>query len=188
MLPEPATITHVTEVIPMPIAQRRTFLRAAFTLISAFLMTLALSTSAQAHYVYKSDETWSNTDSSKCTYQRSEISHGNGGGYAKSTVTASDDWGFPPDCIWQWERPIGYLIARYDLYKWNATYGTWDRCRYTNWYRTTTVASRFWVYKNYGTTPPCGKGYYGTVATGATYYSGQWYGAYGIWSGYHYIG
>ncbi|MFE9259242.1 hypothetical protein [Streptomyces sp. NPDC006879] len=112
-------------------SQKRGAIRGALALTGAVVLTLATATSASAHYVYQIDETWSNADSSKCVYERAEVSHGGRGGYTKASVLASDDWGPTLTCIWPWERPAGQLAAKYAYYK--KTSSGWKLCRSIGW-------------------------------------------------------
>ncbi|MGW4725383.1 hypothetical protein [Streptomyces sp. NPDC004291] len=145
---------------------------------------------ASAHVVYTSDEMWSNTDSSKCLYSRSEVSHGAGMGYFKGRSMASKDaelW--PADCTLPWYRPQGHLATRLYIFKWNASQGKWLVCRSTSWLYNGGNNASFTVQAttNTHTTPPCGKGYYGTSTISSVSYGGTWYGNIGLWSGHHYL-
>ncbi|MFI2367006.1 hypothetical protein [Streptomyces sp. NPDC018833] len=149
------------------------------------MFTLVTATSANAHYVYEHVETWSNTDSSKCVYVRSEVSHGSRGGYTQSRVLAADDWGPTLTCIWPWERPAGYLATRYSYYK--KTSSGWSLCRSIGWKYNTSTSNVLRASRDFGVYPPCGGGYYATRAWGSVYYSGEWRGTDSVWSGSHYI-
>ncbi|MEU9674584.1 hypothetical protein AB0D92_13745 [Streptomyces parvus] len=164
---------------------RRGVLNGLLALIGALMLTLTTATSASAHYVYESDEIWSNSDSSKCLYVRAEVSHGSRGGYTQSRSLASDDFGALPTCIWQWERPAGQLATKYSYFK--KTSSGWSLCRSIGWKYNTTKTNVLRASKNYGVAPPCGGGHYATRAWGKVYYGGKWYGAGSIWSGSHYI-
>ncbi|ULR50802.1 hypothetical protein [Streptomyces deccanensis] len=161
-------------------------MRGLLALAGALALTFVTATSASAHYVYAADEVWSNTDSSKCLYTRSEVSHGaNGGGYVQSRGLASDDYGIPTTCIWSWNRLPGNLATKWSYYK--KTSSGWSLCRSIGWKYNTSTTNVLRASKTYPIYPPCGGGYYATKAWSKVYYSGSWHGAYSIWSGSHYI-
>lgn len=166
--------------------RRKGVLRGFLSLAGALTLTLATTTSASAHYVYEMDEAWSNASGSNCVYVRAEVSHGNRGGYAKSTALSSNSFGSWTQCIWVWERSPGYLRTKYSYYK--KTSSGWKLCRSTNWKYNTKKTSRIEASKNYGVAPPCGGGYYATRGWASVYYNGAWQGqTHTIWSGSHYI-
>lgn len=160
------------------------------------MLVFTTATAAQAHYVYQSDEVWANTDSSKCLYTYAEVSHGSGGGYAKSYGLASSGIPFSQSCILVWNRPPGYLKTGWQYFKWDGT--KWGVCRQLmgtqnpdgTWsgYANTTETSRMELTYDFGVVPPCGGGYYATKAGSTVYYGGTWYGGnVPIWSGQHFI-
>ncbi|MEW2496892.1 hypothetical protein AB0942_25680 [Streptomyces nodosus] len=164
---------------------RKGILRGVLSLAGALTLMFVTATSASAHYVYERDEAWSNASGSNCVYVYAEVSHGNGGGYAKSYALASDDWGILPACIWVWERPAGYLATKYSYYK--KTSSGWKLCRSIGWKYNTSKTSKVTATKTYGASP-CGKGYYATRGWAMVYYNAAWEGKkHSIWSGSHYI-
>ncbi|MBP0460170.1 hypothetical protein [Streptomyces montanisoli] len=163
---------------------------------AALVLVFTTATAAQAHYVYQDDEVWSNTDSSKCLYTYAEVSHGSGGGYAKSYALASSGIPLSESCILVWNRPPGNLKTGWQYYYWDGS--QWGICQQLagdqnpdgTWtgYTNTTKTSRMELTYDFGIAPPCGGGYYGTMGAGAVYYGGQWYGnTVSIWSGQHFI-
>ncbi|MCC8341026.1 hypothetical protein LMJ38_34595 [Streptomyces sp. R1] len=162
---------------------------------AAFAMTLATASSASAHYVYFSDEVWANADSSKCLYNRSEVSHGSSGmGYFRGDALAAKDvelW--PADCTAPWERNVGQLSEGLAIYKWYVDAndeGSWLLCTVTDWYYNESRGSKFVLEgKTDGATiPPCGEGYYSTMNQAGVEYGGDWLGwDVDVYSGYHYL-
>lgn len=183
---------------PAPQARRR-LTRALGALISfgaALLLVFTTATAAQAHVVYQSDEVWANTDSTKCLYTYSEVSHGSGGGYAKSYALASSGIPLSESCILVWNRNPGDLKTGFQYLKWDGS--QWGVCRQLmgtqnpdgTWsgYANTTETSRMQLTYDFGIYPPCGGGYYQTKAGGNVYYGGTWYGGnVPILSGQHFI-
>ncbi|MCX5123553.1 MULTISPECIES: hypothetical protein [unclassified Streptomyces] len=154
------------------------------------------ATAAQAHVVYQSDEVWANTDSSKCLYTYAEVSHGGGGGYAKSYGLASSGIPLAQACVLIWNRNPGDLKTAWQYYIWDGT--DWGVCvqllgtQYPDgtWsgYANTKEDSRMTLAWNFGIAPPCGGGYYGTLGVSNVYYGGTWYGTDVLmWSGNQYI-
>lgn len=163
---------------------------------ASLLLVLTTATTAQAHYVYQSDEVWSNTDSSKCLYTYAEVSHGSRGGYAKSYGLASSGIPFSQACILIWNRPPGNLKTAWQYFYWDGS--QWGVCRQLlgtqypdgTWsgYANTTEASKMELTHDFGIAPPCGGGYYATRGMSNVSYGGAWYGTNVlIWSGQHFI-
>lgn len=173
----------------------RPILSALLALPAAILLVVTTATSASAHVVYQSDEVWANTDSTKCLYTYSEVSHGGRGGYVKMYGLASSDIAAGQACILVWNRNPGQMIAGYQYLKWDGS--KWGVCRQlmgdwngTNWsgIPNTTRTSRLTLDYDFGVVPPCGGGYYGTKAASSVFYGGSWYGGQvPIWSGQHFI-
>lgn len=137
---------------------------------------------AAAHYVY--EDVYVYASDADCTKVRSEISHGSGGGYSRTDVTAK--YYYPIigiQCYTEWSRPAGYIALRYTLLKWNGS--SWAVCAGIGWYYNSVVAKKLTASYNYGTRPWCGSGYYGTMSDGYVY-NGAWHGG-SLWSGYHYL-
>ncbi len=85
-------------------------------------MCAALAVPASAHYVY--EEFYIYESHENCTWARSEISHGDGGGYRKVTVESSrqlNTWAGDYDCVQDKVVPAGDIANRPVLYKWNGT-------------------------------------------------------------------
>lgn len=154
--------------------------RVILTLSFAMALVWTTAGAASAHYIYDSGITYAS--SNDCAYGYSETSHGTGGGYSKSYILAEYHFS-SADCAVYWKRPVGYLAVAFDLYKWTGS--SWALCRYTNWYYNSTDTSQFILYAYYGSSPPCGNGYYATYG-GNFEYNGGWHGGW-LWSGYHYL-
>jgi len=154
--------------------------RLAFVASLVVFFVVAGATAALAHYVYEQAEVWDG-DGGRCLLVRSEISHGNGGGYSKGSDLTYQQLG-PQACLFEWDRGPGYLRVRYNLLKWTGTqYGI---CKSVDWVYNGSTANIMDVYTYWGTTPPCGTGIYGTATTGQVKYNGSWYGG-RMWSGVH---
>jgi len=151
---------------------------AAIVVFLSAALVISSASVAIAHYVYEEAEVWRNA-SGQCLEIRSEISHGSGGGYSKGGDLTYQAVG-PVQCFYQWLRGPGYLRMKYDLLKWNGS--AWGYCRGINYYYNQTTVNIFDVYTNWGTQPPCGSGYYGTMSYGAVLVNGNWRGG-SMWSG-----
>lgn len=80
-------------------------------------------------------------------------------------------------------RPAGSLAARIQVFKWSGS--AWNVCVDSNWFYSGSTTSSFGGWYTYGTQPPCGAGYYGTIGYGYQY-NGAWKGG-STWSGYLYL-
>jgi hypothetical protein len=68
-----------------------------------------------------------------------------------------------------------YLAVRYDLQRWNGS--SWAACKSTGWVQNT--SSWTWevtVSNSYGTSPPCGPGYYRTAGRSLVWDGSTWQG------------
>lgn len=160
----------------------------SFALLFIAAFTIVTATPASAHYVYERGHTYAS--STDCAWARSEVSHGNGGGYAQADVAADyRQWTpvGPIDCGNKlWTRPPGYLAVRAELYKWNASQSQWQICRDSGGYAyNPESAHSIYIYNYFGGYPPCGSGYYGTIAYSFEY-NGDWHGG-PMWSGFHWL-
>lgn len=128
--------------------------------------------------------------SDNCQDTRSEVSHGNkGGGYLRVDSIASRynralGWA----CAETYERPAGYHAVKAKFYKWRYVNGEykWDLCWSSDWTYNSTTESKFWAYKDFGSNPPCGSGYYKTYAGSYHKHGGEWWGGW-VWSPSHYL-
>lgn len=156
-------------------------------LIVGVLFGLLIGTAAPAlaHYVYEEAYTYWSSDS--CTWGRSETSHGSGGGYAQGDAEAHRGtrtiFFGTVECSLDFDRPPGYLAVRWDWLYWTGS--EWAVCAYYDWQYNSTTTHRMVLDYDFGSSPWCGSGYYGTSA-GSSHYNGGWHGGY-IWSGYHWL-
>ncbi|WP_205324414.1 hypothetical protein [Glycomyces sp. YM15] len=158
------------------------------SLIATAAGTLALvlfgASPAAAHYVYEEAFTFRSND--LCVFDRSEISHGDGNGYARvdidaSTVLSTPSGSYP--CAWGLERPRGYISAKIQTYVWLGTY--WYLCDETNWVYNDTTSTDLAIQARMIGQPICGPGYYATNGVGYVW-NNAWYGG-AVWSGAHYL-
>lgn len=131
---------------------------------------VSIAVPVYAHYIYEDGYTYSS--SYDCAWNRAEISHGSGGGYSKSDITAKLK-GSGINCFVNFSRPINHLRAAYDLNKWNGS--SWGLCGYTNWTYNTGDAYKLVVFTDHGATPVCGDGSYQTIGYGE-FKNGTWKG------------
>jgi len=163
--------------------------RLSAVFVAVFGLSFMLNmTAASAHYVYEKAFTW--RSSVDCVDTRSEISHGHGGGYSRANSEITKRGYIPVvnqwrDCLSDFKRPAGYIHNQLALFRYAAPVDEWYRCSsWRSWYNSNTTA-RFDTYVYWGTTAPCGPGYYGTTGGGSEY-NGVWHGGL-IWSGNHYL-
>lgn len=146
--------------------------------VSATLFILSGSASAAlAHYVYEHGNVWEN-GIGKCLEGRSEISHGNGGGYTAADGQAEKEF-LDVHCTAEMEMAPYYLRAANTLYKGSSL------CATTSYRYNTTTDSRVKATNSWNT--PCGGGSYENRAKIDIYYDGAWRGSSGnpLRSGYH---
>lgn len=122
-----------------------------------------------------------------CTYVRSEISHGGGGGYSKND-TRSHSYASTTaggiECGNTTARPAGYIKAYNRLLLWNGS--AWGGCRTSNTVYNTTNTYSLVTATNYGSTTPCGNGTYVNEAFGYVNLTGTWQGG-SLRSGNHFL-
>lgn len=134
--------------------------------------SMAVAIPAFAHAIYEDGYTYASDHD--CAWNRAEISHGSGGGYAKSDITAKVKGVIVRvRCYDYFPRPANYLKNRYKLYRWNGS--SWSLCRSTSWHYNSRETAKLVIYKNYGSTPPCGAGEYKTEGFGY-FKNGTWKG------------
>lgn len=123
-----------------------------------------------AHYIYEDGYTY--TSNNDCAWNRAEISHGSGGGYSKSDITAKVVW-LGQNCGTNFSRPLDHLRAAYTLNFWNGS--SWELCAYTDWYYNTGDAYKLVIITDHGASTVCDEGYYQTVGYGELK-NGTWKG------------
>ncbi|GAA2272881.1 hypothetical protein GCM10009853_028360 [Glycomyces scopariae] len=166
----------------------RDWARSARTLtaVAAGAMAFVLlgASPASAHYVYQEGEVYRSND--LCTNVRAEISHGDGGGYArvdaKSYTVLATPWGAYP-CAKTHDRPGGYIAAKIEVYAWNGS--AWYLCAYTDWAYNSGSTNQWIIEAWMSGLPYCGTGWYGTMGTGYVW-NNNWFGG-SVWSGHHWL-
>lgn len=174
---------QATVSTPVPWAGKRVFDQRILRKICAALLSLPLimipigvgSTPAYAHYVY---EYGSVTGGNECHGTRSEISHGGGAGYVSVTSRS-----FPSSCN---SFVVKDHRARWNLWKQDASSGSWAICRTSGFVYSSSVVHGFVINHDFGSgNPPCGIGFYENRGHSAHRLSGsQWLTA-NVWSGDH---
>jgi hypothetical protein len=158
------------------------------TIVAATIVTFLLGIvgPAQAHYVYAKGLVYgSSTD---CTGSRSEISHGNGGGYAKTDTDAlylfiEPITGRQFHCIGLWSRPGGYIASGISIWRYSGLKRVWYVCRDSGYHYNTRSVYQYTLYWYLNAGAWCGNGHFGNMASSWAY-NGQWHGG-NLWSGYH---
>lgn len=153
-------------------------------MLSAALAVLVFGGSAAlAHYVYQEGNVYDNGNS-RCLQARGEISHGNGGGYAKSTGRSFiyQDTHAGRYCNKEKTVDPQHLANRNVLLKWRSAQKDWAVCVNGDWnYNSKTSAynNKTSVYST-----PCSSGWYANNAGAFVYINSNWRGGY-VWSGEH---
>ncbi|WP_156325216.1 hypothetical protein [Nonomuraea sp. SBT364] len=160
--------------------------RPAIAICMAIALVATLSSPAQAHYVYEKGEIYKSAD--VCVDGRAEVSHGDGGGYARAD-TWSETRGFVygvgwVNCAVGWSRPAGYIAARYDYLVFDLSAGVWGLCRQLDWWYGS--GSHLTVAWNFGNRTPCGTAWYATIGWSAVRNGSTWNGG-EIASGNHWL-
>ena len=160
----------------MNVLSIKNMLRSKFALGLIFAIgCAAIAAPAYAHYIYEAGFTY--TSGYGCTWNRAEISHGNGGGYSKSDVRSKRVFtydGYTFHCGTDLSRPIGHLRAKWRLYKLNGS--SWQTCKSSNYSYNTSNTAHLKVDEYHGYNPPCCQGIYRTVAYGHFKSGSSWYG------------
>jgi hypothetical protein len=144
--------------------------------LATVLSLAALTTTASAHYVYRSGWLfWSGDD---CVNGYSEVSHGTGNGYSKSNVTINNNSGSGGSCSGNFARPGGYIRIRQLFMYWN---NGWSICRDTGTLYNSYNTNYFEVTRTHN--GRCGTYNYDTLST-MYEYNGSWHGG-DLWSGDH---
>ncbi|MEV4225299.1 hypothetical protein [Nonomuraea sp. NPDC049725] len=165
---------------------RRVF-RSLVVVTTAIIGLLVTTTAAYAHYVY--EKAWVYRAEYQCTQSRSEISHGDGGGFSKGdTASYGRTWILKVGWVWCgiYKRQPPFEIAhQLHLIKWNASAGVGYVCKRSAWKKNQGTTSKLTTKIYYGAAPDCGSGYYGTITDSVVWHDGAWRGK-GMWSGWHY--
>ncbi len=117
-------------------------------------------------------------DDTDCLSVRSEISHGSGGGYSKSTIRSKKHT--PYECAGRKARDRGDMRAKWELL--HKTWGGWRTCIYSNYGYNSRRVHTFSVYQNHGATTPCGDTKYMNIANAGVRIGGTWKGDSDVYS------
>lgn len=166
---------------------RTPLLRSLITVAAgAMAFVLLAATPAAAHYVYQEGHVYRTND--LCVHERSEISHGDGGGYSRvdvsSTTYAAPGGTFP--CALALEKPTNQIAAKIVVMAWNGS--AWYVCAETAWLYNDYVGWQLIVYSRMIGHPWCGDGWYGTMGHGYVWNppTRDWKGG-TMWSGNHWL-
>lgn len=159
-------------------------------IIVALTICLIFVTSppVNAHYVYENEWAY-RSDRGHCVRERSEISHGDGGGYSKVDAIISHYWYFDDKhipCGLSKYKSAGEILIKWDLMKWNASRAEWHHCRVIDSVSNRTRTYKFVVYAYYGAYADCGTGWYGTWGS-AKVWNGRTFKGGRVWSGPHWL-
>ena len=115
------------------------------------------------------------TSDHDCTWNRSEMSHGNGGGYSEARVAAKKKNEFINlTCFNPFHRPANHLKVKYKLYKQSGS--SWNLCAHTSWTYNNYSTTELTIYTYHGASPVCGNGTYKTLSFGYLKNNNQWRG------------
>jgi len=116
------------------------------------------------------------TPTNDCTYNTAGAGRGAGGGSALSQVYAYEHSFSTGSCGAAWNRPPGSLAALIQFYRWSGS--SWSLCRDSGWYYNNVSTWGWEVSWAFGSTPPCGAGYYHTAGFGSQFNGFSWRGGY----------
>jgi hypothetical protein len=159
-------------------SQVKRLTKVLFGLVAILGLSVGSISSVMAHYVYSSGIVYQNSDELICVHGRSETSHGGGGGYYRVDEQTHNCSGITVT------RPAGNIAVRAKFYKWTGS--EWVVCEDSDWSYNPTTSDHWGIAKDYGSSPPCGNGYYGTSGAAYIYWNDAWHGGW-IWSGYHWL-
>jgi len=157
--------------------------RFGVTAALAMMLTVIMANPASADYKYRSGWVYETTD--LCVWNRTETSHGDGGGYSKVDNKAThEEAATGINCLAPQTKPAGYLKNKFKWFK--HAEGQWALCASTGWVKNDDSAAKFVIHYNYGSSPWCGKGWYTTHGWAKARNGDNWYGG-DLWSGKHYL-
>jgi hypothetical protein len=134
-------------------------------LVMALGLIVGLGATALAHFVYEKTEVWQSSTQGRCVVNRSEVSHGGGGGYTKVSNITYNNLNTPGgawDCTDTWELGGKYKRNKYHFLKWSSPDNKWKLCKYSEWAYNKTSTYSYSIAWDFGSTPPCGAGAYAT--------------------------
>lgn len=139
-------------------------------------LLVAMTGIGSAHWVAHEKRTYYGDE--YCVSVRSEISHGSGGGYSKSTVRSKKH--NPYECAAKKKRYPNNMRA-----KWTMLFQDWDgwrTCVASNYAKNTQLVDTFSVNRDHGTTTPCGDGRYMNIANASVFIETRWRGTQDVYS------
>lgn len=160
-------------------------------------MSVVVPTPTLADVVHEQGVLWEDTDG-RCLKGEPEISDGSQNkGFLKNEVVAQRRVTWPGghvDCQQEWPQPMNKLAEKSILWKWIPSNNDWAVCISYSWRYNDKSTHRMYRTKDYGSTIPCGSGYYSVTGGGyiwreetiktddnkETHWHGWW-----IYSGYH---
>lgn len=168
------------------------FGRTVFVGLASSSVIVATQGPALAHYVYEKHLVWE-TDT-KCIHSRSEISHGDGAGFAKTDTRSLNhfNYDFAGNCGSRDPVPAGWIAGQVNILVYLGGGGGnngWYLCRNYGgaWdYNTRKVSEMWTALKPYMDDPPCGARTYGNMSYSYGRHNNEWVGG-GLWSGQHYL-
>ncbi|MQM26146.1 hypothetical protein GFD30_11270 [Glycomyces sp. NEAU-7082] len=168
----------------MTIRLRTSLLRSLITAAAGAMAFILLGASpAAAHYVYQEGHVYRTND--LCVHERSEISHGDGGGYSRvdvsSTTILAPGGAFP--CAHANHKPANNIAAKIQVLAWNGS--AWYVCAETAWVYNDHTTWQLIIESRMLGLPWCGTGWYGTMGHGYVW-NNAWYGG-TMWSGNHWL-
>jgi hypothetical protein len=116
------------------------------------------------------------TPMNDCTFNIAAAGEGLGGGSARSNAYAYEHNFSEGSCASPWYRPPGSLASDIQFYHWNG--GAWDLCRDSGWYYNNVSTWAWELGWSFGSSTPCGAGYYHTAGFGYQFNGFDWRGGY----------
>ena len=143
----------------------------ALQVLLVSLLGASIAVPVYAHVNYEDGHTY--TSPYNCTWSRSEISHGSGGGYSKANLKSEQNQA-RRTCRKRLSRPIEHLRAKWVLHK--KTGSAWIPCRTGHYWYNGRDSSELEARKNHATSPPCGSGEYMTMGETGVKIGSKWFG------------
>lgn len=116
------------------------------------------------------------TPMNDCTFNAVGTNSGSGGGGAQSNVYSYAHSYSGGSCSTQWSRPAGSLISAIQFYNWTGS--GWNLCRNSGWSYSSVETWGWGLTWSFGSSPPCGAGYYHTAGFGYLHNGFEWKGGY----------
>lgn len=155
--------------------------RSSIALLCAALLVVVMQGPAAAHTV--SNTAYNYGNQTDCHTTRSQTLHSGDRGYVKTRGTAYLAWE-SIECYDGFDRPAGNLYAAWAL--WKETNGLWGYCTGSGPIYNSSYVSSIEVSSGlFGSTPPCGAGFYENRGGSAHFAYSSWRGNYSVGSGSH---